>query len=320
MGEVPAGAALRRGGAKAGNDVWVSGNVGDAALAVAHRYGKLVLDAADYHEAVMRLYEPTPRVTLGQALRGLATAAIDISDGLLARPRRTSAGSRAWARPWTSPRCRSPRSARKHINSDEGRDGDPRRRRRLRAVLHRARRTRATASRTSPTSWTSRSRASARSQRGKGVSLLGADGKPVKIDGTRIRSLQGRLTRASSSRTRRISSPWVSARDWRRARPAPSARSWAGRSTGRSRRSSPPLVIAFLAVPLFFLGVWACDKTGRDLGRGRPRRDGVGRDRGLPAARGAVLRELSACSSWPSASSASSISGSPFPSANSSAS
>jgi thiamine-monophosphate kinase len=84
MGEVPAGAALRRNGAKAGNDVWVSGNIGDAALAVAHRHGKLVLTEADYHEAVMRLYEPTPRVALGQALRGMATAAIDVSDGLLA--------------------------------------------------------------------------------------------------------------------------------------------------------------------------------------------------------------------------------------------
>jgi thiamine-monophosphate kinase len=84
LGEVPAGAALRRGNAKVGNDVWVSGNIGDAALAVAHRHGKVVLEEADYHEAVMRLYEPTPRVMLGQALRGLATAAIDISDGLLA--------------------------------------------------------------------------------------------------------------------------------------------------------------------------------------------------------------------------------------------
>jgi thiamine-monophosphate kinase len=84
MGEVPAGAALRRSGAKAGNDVWVSGNIGDAALAVAHRNGKLVLTEGDYHEAVMRLYEPTPRVGLGQALRGMATAAIDVSDGLLA--------------------------------------------------------------------------------------------------------------------------------------------------------------------------------------------------------------------------------------------
>ena len=84
MGEVPTGAALRRSGAKAGHDIWVSGNVGDAALAVAHRYGKIVLNEADYREAVMRLYEPTPRVALGQALRGLATAAIDVSDGLLA--------------------------------------------------------------------------------------------------------------------------------------------------------------------------------------------------------------------------------------------
>jgi thiamine-monophosphate kinase len=84
MGEVPAGAALRRGGAKAGSDIWVSGSVGDAALAVAHRHGKVVLSEPDYREAVMRLYEPTPRVALGQALRGMATSAIDISDGLLA--------------------------------------------------------------------------------------------------------------------------------------------------------------------------------------------------------------------------------------------
>src|SRR5687767_8185948 len=68
MGEVPAGAALRRSGAKAGNDVWVSGSLGDAALAVAHRHDRLKLDEADYKEAVMRLYEPTPRVQLGQAL------------------------------------------------------------------------------------------------------------------------------------------------------------------------------------------------------------------------------------------------------------
>ena len=84
MGEVPAGAALRRSGAKAGNDIWVSGHIGDAALAVAHRKGALKLDEADIEETMMHLYEPIPRVQLGQALRGLATAAIDISDGLLA--------------------------------------------------------------------------------------------------------------------------------------------------------------------------------------------------------------------------------------------
>lgn len=83
MGEVPAGAALRRSGARVGNDIWVSGNLGDAALAVAHRRGRIKLTEGDYMEVAMRLYEPTPRVNLGQALRGLATSAIDISDGLL---------------------------------------------------------------------------------------------------------------------------------------------------------------------------------------------------------------------------------------------
>lgn len=83
MGEVPAGAALRRGGAKPGNDIWVSGQIGDAALAVAHRNGLVKLADADQREALVRLYEPMPRVGLGQALRGLATSAIDISDGLL---------------------------------------------------------------------------------------------------------------------------------------------------------------------------------------------------------------------------------------------
>jgi thiamine-monophosphate kinase len=121
MGEVPAGAALRRGGAKVGNDVWVSGNVGDAALAVAHRYGKIVLDAADYHEAVMRLYEPSPRVSLGQALRGLATAAIDISDGLLADLTHICRLSGVGA---TVDLASVPVSAigAKHINTDEGRN------------------------------------------------------------------------------------------------------------------------------------------------------------------------------------------------------
>src|SRR5919206_1544021 len=121
MGEVPAGAALRRSGAKAGNDVWVSGNIGDAALAIAHRNGKLVLAESDYHEAVMRLYEPTPRVALGQALRGMATAAIDISDGLLADLGHICRLSGVGA---TVDLNSIPVSAigAKHINSDEGRN------------------------------------------------------------------------------------------------------------------------------------------------------------------------------------------------------
>ena len=181
MGEVPAGAALRRSGAKAGNDVWVSGNVGDAALAVAHRHGKIVLSEADYREAVMRLYEPTPRVALGQALRGLATAAIDISDGLLAdlthicRLSGTGATVELASVPVSSIGSR-------HIGSDEGRNailagGDDYE---LCFTAH-------ANSRDSIEDLTEvlgiPITRIGQIKRGKGVSLLGADGKPVKIDG-----------------------------------------------------------------------------------------------------------------------------------------
>ena len=119
MGEVPAGAALRRGGAKVGNDIWVSGLIGDAALAVAHRHGRIKLDEPDYKEAVMRLYEPTPRVQLGQALRGLATSAIDISDGLLADVGHICRLSKVSAKVEMSRIPVSPIGA-KHIGSHEG--------------------------------------------------------------------------------------------------------------------------------------------------------------------------------------------------------
>jgi thiamine-monophosphate kinase len=181
MGEVPAGAALRRSGAKPGNDVWVSGNVGDAALAVAHRYGRIVLEAADYQEAVMRLYEPSPRVALGQALRGLATAAIDISDGLLADLTHICRLSEVGA---TVDLNSVPVSSigLKHINSDEGRNailagGDDYE---LCFTAH-------------PNSRDSIEDLTevlgipitriGQVKRGKGVSLLGSDGKAVKIDG-----------------------------------------------------------------------------------------------------------------------------------------
>jgi len=181
MGEVPAGAALRRSGAKAGNDVWVSGNVGDAALAVAHRHGKIVLSEADYREAVMRLYEPTPRVALGQALRGLATAAIDISDGLLADLTHICRLSGTGA---TVELNNVPVSSigSKHIGSDEGRNailagGDDYE---LCFTAH-------ANSRDSIEDLTDvlgiPITRIGQIKRGKGVSLLGADGKPVKIDG-----------------------------------------------------------------------------------------------------------------------------------------
>ena len=98
FGEVPQGQALLRSGARAGDDVYVSGTLGDASLALAHllreRSGTtdaepetsaalLALGAADLAQARRRLEWPTPRVALGTALRGIATAAADISDGLL---------------------------------------------------------------------------------------------------------------------------------------------------------------------------------------------------------------------------------------------
>lgn len=89
MGSIPAGQALRRDGARSGDEVWISGVPGEAALALAlWQRGALdvVVPAADPHaEALrLRLCRPTPRVALGLALRGIATAAIDISDGLTA--------------------------------------------------------------------------------------------------------------------------------------------------------------------------------------------------------------------------------------------
>ena len=84
FGQVPAGQALLRSGAKAGDELWVSGStLGDARLALEVFRGTQALPGADF-EAVRRAMEqPQPRVTLGIALRGLASSAIDISDGLL---------------------------------------------------------------------------------------------------------------------------------------------------------------------------------------------------------------------------------------------
>jgi len=84
MGEVEQGKALRRGGAKPGDDVWVSGHLGDAAAAVAHRKGDLLLRDPALRHCQERLDRPLPRVELGRRLIGLASSAIDVSDGLLA--------------------------------------------------------------------------------------------------------------------------------------------------------------------------------------------------------------------------------------------
>ena len=83
LGEIPTGKALRRDAAIAGDDLWVSGTLGDARLALAVLQNNLSLDAASLAIAADRLHRPTPRVGLGMALRDVAHAAIDVSDGLL---------------------------------------------------------------------------------------------------------------------------------------------------------------------------------------------------------------------------------------------
>ena len=82
FGEVPPGQALRRDAAQLGDDIWVSGTLGDARLALANYQDELVLDSLLHDSAALRLHAPTPRVALGLALRGIAHAAIDLSDGL----------------------------------------------------------------------------------------------------------------------------------------------------------------------------------------------------------------------------------------------
>ena len=83
FGEVPPGQALLRRGARAGDDLWVSGTLGDARLALEAFRGTLSLPQAVFESARDRMEMPTPRVALGLALRGVATAAADVSDGLL---------------------------------------------------------------------------------------------------------------------------------------------------------------------------------------------------------------------------------------------
>ena len=83
FGEVPAGQALLRSGARDGDDLYVSGTLGDARLALQALRGDVQVTASVLAAARERLDRPTPRVALGLALRGLATSAIDISDGLL---------------------------------------------------------------------------------------------------------------------------------------------------------------------------------------------------------------------------------------------
>lgn len=91
LGSVPVNLALRRDGARVGDDVWVSGTLGDARLGLASLRRELTawpgLEAAEpalRQTLLARLHCPTPRLALGLALRGVAHSAIDVSDGFAA--------------------------------------------------------------------------------------------------------------------------------------------------------------------------------------------------------------------------------------------
>lgn len=83
FGEAPPGQALLRGGARVGDEIWVSGRLGDARLALEVFRGNVALAGDGFAAVRMAMECPTPRLALGQALRGIATSAIDVSDGLL---------------------------------------------------------------------------------------------------------------------------------------------------------------------------------------------------------------------------------------------
>ena len=83
FGSIPSGKAIRRSGAKVGNDIWASGTIGDARLTLAALRHEITLPESDLKQIEHRMHNPTPRVELGMKIRELASAALDISDGLL---------------------------------------------------------------------------------------------------------------------------------------------------------------------------------------------------------------------------------------------
>ena len=93
FGEVPAGEALLRSGARAGDGLWASGHFGDARAALEVFRGTLSLPANVFAAARDRMEMPQPRVALGQALRKIATSAVDVSDGLVGDLRHVLASS-----------------------------------------------------------------------------------------------------------------------------------------------------------------------------------------------------------------------------------
>ena len=83
LGHVPAGSAIKRSGAKVGDDIWVSGSLGDARLALGVLRNEWSLNPSGLEAVLPRMHEPEPRIALGMQLRGVASSALDVSDGLL---------------------------------------------------------------------------------------------------------------------------------------------------------------------------------------------------------------------------------------------
>lgn len=98
FGEVPAGQALLRSGAQVDDDIWVSGSLGDARIALDALLRQHTLPPAVLAQARQRLEQPTPRVALGMALRGIASSCLDVSDGLLGDLNHILEASRVGAR------------------------------------------------------------------------------------------------------------------------------------------------------------------------------------------------------------------------------
>jgi thiamine-monophosphate kinase len=99
FGELAPGQALRRDAARVGDDIWISGTLGDPRLALAGYRNEVALDEADFALAAQRMHTPAPRVALGRLLAegGLAHAALDISDGLVGDLGHILAASKAGA-------------------------------------------------------------------------------------------------------------------------------------------------------------------------------------------------------------------------------
>ena len=83
LGHVPSGAAIKRSGAKVGDDIWVSGSLGDARLALGALRSEWSLNPSGLEAVLPRIHQPEPRIALGLQLRGIASSALDVSDGLL---------------------------------------------------------------------------------------------------------------------------------------------------------------------------------------------------------------------------------------------